>query len=340
MTNTSALRVNAHDLAWRLTDASLRASLDRLDPLTRRACGYHLGYWDADGSPGVRIGKGVRSTLALLSAKAAGVPAERAVPAAAACELVHNFSLVHDDVMDRDRERRHQPTVWAAFGTSQAILAGDALLALANELLSEALSPTVGWALRCLNATTRRLIAGQAADLAFETRNDVSLAECLAMIGDKTGALLACSASLGAVLVDAPAKLALGLADYGMHLGMAFQLTDDLLGIWGDPARTGKSVWSDLRARKKSVPVVAALESDDSAARELGALYHSGHELAEAELQRAAALVEEAGGRAWTQAEADLESVAAVNALADLDLPHGVRQELVSLTELLSRRDH
>jgi len=322
-----------------LVTEPMHDALDRLDEHTRRLCGYHLGLWDADGRPGKGSGKGIRPALALLSARAAGAAAERGVPAAVACELVHNFSLVHDDVMDGDLERRHQPTVWARFGTSSAILAGDALLALANEVLAEAPTATAGWAIRCLNATTRRLIAGQQADLAFEDRDDVGLEECQAMAGDKTGALLGCAASLGAVLVDAPSALALGLAEYGQHLGLAFQIVDDLLGIWGTSARTGKPVWSDLRSQKKSLPVVAALTSDTAAGRRFRALYCGEAALTEDRLEEAATLVEEAGGRRWAERRVAEESAAAMEIVAALGLPTPVRRDLTELTQLLIERD-
>ncbi|HZC27983.1 MAG TPA: polyprenyl synthetase family protein, partial [Actinopolymorphaceae bacterium] len=145
----------------RLVEPALRAAVDRLDPSTRLTCGYHLGFWDADGrqatvdtdpeKPGSPSGgKGVRPSLALLSAVAAGLPTGDGVPAAVACELVHDFSLLHDDVIDGDTERRHRPTVWARFGVADAILAGDALLSLANEVLGEANSRTVPAAIRRL----------------------------------------------------------------------------------------------------------------------------------------------------------------------------------------------
>src|ERR1700723_1770806 len=133
--------------------------------------------------------------------------------------------------------------------------------ALAQDLLLEDGSPQGAWAARCLSAAVQRLIGGQGSDLAFEKRDDVTLAECLDMAGDKTAALMACACSIGAVHLGAPPALAMGLAGFGNHVGLAFQLTDDLLGIWGAPEVTGKPVRADLRARKKSLPVVAALSS-------------------------------------------------------------------------------
>lgn len=322
-----------------LTERALLGSLDRLDPDTRRVCGYHLGFWDQGGTPASGAGKGLRPALVLLSATAAGAPAGAAVPAAAACELVHNFSLLHDDVMDRDLERRHRPAAWVAFGVPAAVLAGDAMLALAVELLAEAPGPTTGWAIRCLTAATRRLIAGQAADLSFEDRTAVSLAECEAMARDKTGALLECAASLGAVLVDAPGPLVLGLAEVGAHLGMAFQLTDDLLGLWGDPARTGKPVLSDLRSRKKSLPIVFALTSGTDAGAELADVYRSPAPPTGDGLVHAATLIERAGGRSWAERRADQELDAALAQVRALDLEPTVTAEFSDIVGRLRGRD-
>ena len=243
-----------------LVGPAIAAAVDRLSPEVKKVAAYHLGL---DGGGGT--GKALRPALALLSARAAGAAAERGVPAAVAVELVHNFSLLHDDIMDGDTERRHRPTAWTVHGVGAAILAGDALLALAQDILLEDTAAQGLWAARCLSAAVLRLIAGQGADLAFEQRDDVSLAECQTMAGDKTAALMACACSIGAIHVGAPPGLAMGLAGFGAHAGQAFQLTDDLLGIWGAPEVTGKPVRADLRARKKSLPVVAALTSGSDA---------------------------------------------------------------------------
>lgn len=317
--------------------AELERALDRLEPDVRHVCGYAVGLWDQTGAPTSAGGKGIRGTLALLSARAATGNASAGLPAAVAVELVHNFSLVHDDLMDGDRLRRHRPTVWAAFGPAQAILAGDAMLGLAAELLAEA---GASWAVQCLAATTRRLINGQVADLAFERRRAVSLAECLKMSADKTGSLLACAASLGTVVANGPADLACRLASYGMHVGLAFQLTDDLLGIWGDPRLTGKPVRSDLRAHKKSLPVVAALQNVASAAgQRLAELYLTDEPPAEDQLTEIAALVEAAGGRAWAEQTAATELTAALQVLSATELPDDVSAELRQLATQLAGRE-
>jgi geranylgeranyl diphosphate synthase, type I len=325
-----------------LVGPAIAAAVSRLSPDVRSVAAYHLGLADADGQPfsagGRPGGKALRPALALLSTRAARAMPERGVAAAAAVELVHNFSLVHDDIMDGDTERRHRPTAWAVFGVGAAILAGDALLVLAQDILLEGPAPQGLWAARCLSASVQRLIAGQGADLAFERRDDVTLDQCLEMAGDKTAALMACACSIGAIYVGAPAELAMGLAGFGAHAGLAFQLTDDLLGIWGAPEVTGKPVRSDLRTRKKSLPVVAALTSGKQPGDELGALLASTEPLGEDDLLYAAGLVEAAGGKAWVEAEADAQLAAAAKCLAETDMPDDVRAEFSGIAEFITAR--
>ena len=328
----SVERVRTH------VDPAIRAMLDRLDRRNRLVAGYQLGFWDADGTPTTATGKGLRPALALLSARATGAEADLGIPGAVAVELAHNFSLLHDDVMDRDVERRHRPTAWTVFGTGPAILAGDALMGLAGEALIGATNGAV--AAHRLNTDVRCLIAGQAADLDFEQRDDVGVEECLEMAADKTSALLSCACALGALLCEAPDALVAGLSRFGTHLGLAFQLVDDLLGIWGDPDRTGKPVGSDLRARKKTAPIVWAAASDTIPGRAFAALYRTQRELTEEELARAARLIERTGAREWTERQAERESTAALAELPELSLPDDVHRELAELAAFTNGRDH
>jgi geranylgeranyl diphosphate synthase type I len=323
-----------------LVGPAIAGWLDRLSPDVRIVAAYHLGFVDADGAPtgGGQGGKALRPALALLSARAAGAAPERGVAAAAAVEFVHNFSLLHDDIMDGDTERRHRPTAWTVFGVGSAILAGDALLCLAQDILLNDPAPQGVWAARCLSAAVARLIAGQGADLAFERRDDVTLEECLQMAGDKTAALMACACSIGAIGVGAPAEVAMGLAGFGAHAGLAFQLTDDLLGIWGAPEVTGKPVRADLRARKKSLPVVAALTSGKEQGQALAGLLSSPAELGEDDLLRAADLVEAAGGREWAESEADAQLAAASKCLAETEMPEDVRSEFAAIASFITVR--
>jgi geranylgeranyl diphosphate synthase type I len=258
------------------------------------------------------------------------------IPGAVAVELVHNFSLVHDDVMDGDTERRHRPTVWAVWGTTSAILTGDALLALAQEVLLDSASPHRAAAARLLAEATRHLIRGQVLDVSFERRHDVTVAECLDMVSGKTGALLSASAAIGAVLAGAPDEMVDALATFGAQLGIAFQLVDDLLGIWGDPAITGKPVYSDLRSRKKTLPVTYALSQDSSAGRELADWLR---EPAPGGEDRAADLIEAAGARQWAAAEARDRIAAAEQALRSVPIPAGPRAELAAIAHFIVARE-
>ncbi|HWG03194.1 MAG TPA: polyprenyl synthetase family protein [Trebonia sp.] len=322
-----------------LVGPATEAAINRLSPTVRKVAAYHYGFADADGNP-VRkgSGKGLRPALALLSARAAGAARDRGVAPAVAVELVHNFSLLHDDIMDGDTERHHRPTAWTVFGIGGAILAGDALLALANDLLLEDNAPGGAWAARCLSTAVTRLIAGQGEDLAFEKRGDVTLSECIEMAGDKTAALMACACTIGAVHVGAAPELAMGLAEFGGHVGLAFQLTDDLLGIWGAAEVTGKPVRADLRARKKSLPVVAALSSGTAAATELAELLARDSELSEDDLVQAADLVVAAGGKDWAEKEASDRLAAGAACLDGAGIPADVRAEFLAIAEFITAR--
>jgi geranylgeranyl diphosphate synthase type I len=322
-------------------EPALRAAVDTLPGSMRGIAGYHLGWWDEHGRPVEAAGgKALRPVLALLAGEAVGGGHAAALPAAVAVELVHNFSLLHDDVMDGDRTRRHRRTAWSVFGLGQAILAGDALLTLAFDLLAGSGHPAAAEGTRILSAAVFRLQDGQSADLAFERRSDVELPECLRMAEDKTGALLGCACALGALFGGGdPARIG-RLRAFGERLGLAFQLVDDLLGIWGAPAVTGKPVYSDLRNRKKSLPVVAALTSGTPAGQALAALYRDGRPLSDVDLARAAELVELAGGRAWSRARAGDLLAQAVRHLRSANPAGRAAGELADLARLATRRDH
>lgn len=324
-----------------MVESALRPAADRLPPSMRRIAGYHFGWWDEHGRPaGADAGKAIRPALVLLAAEAVGGGAAAALPAAVAVELAHNFSLLHDDVMDGDRTRRHRPTAWTVFGVSPAILAGDALLTLAFDVLATGGHPDTSRATRIFSVAIQELLEGQNTDVAFERRQDVELAECLSMAAGKTGALLGCACALGGLLGGGGQEQVEHLDAFGRDLGLAFQFVDDLLGIWGDPAVTGKPVYSDLRSRKKSLPVVAALASSTSAGRELARLYHGEHPLSDADLVRAAELVDAVGGRAWSQAQADELLTRALGHLGAAGSASVPGAELAVLARLVARRDH
>jgi geranylgeranyl diphosphate synthase, type I len=300
------------------------------------------------------------------------------VPGAVAVELVHNFSLIHDDIIDTDVERHHRPTVWSVYGIGPAIVAGDALQILAHQILLETPFGQGAVASAALADATAAMIAGQADDIAFETRRDVSVEQCMAMSAAKTGALLGSAASMGAILAGAPDATVGALRDYGRYLGLAFQAVDDLLGIWGDPAQTGKPAGSDLRQRKKSMPVVSALAaggpdadelrdliagpsaatapvpdgsdgprgSDASDADVVGAIVTGQTVAGDArtplepdQIERATYLVEACGGREWTAVRAKANLDAALGALERVRLSAIPHRDLADIAVYVVERD-
>ena len=326
------------DRARTIVTPALRAAVTRLSPELRLPAEYHLGWVDLDGRPATgSSGKHVRAALALLSAAAVGADETVAVPGAVAIELVHNFSLLHDDVIDVDRERRHRTTVWAAFGVGPAITTGDALHTLAIQVLLEAGTPEAVRAVSALAAGTSRMIAGETVDIVFETRDDVTWDECLEMSSAKTGALLACAAELGALLAGAPAHRVASLGAYGLHLGLAFQAVDDLLGIWGETATTGKPVFGDLRQQKKTLPITAALARANGNLAELRSLLEASRD-DEAAAARAADLIEKFGGRQATEEAAAEHLEAALTALRAAEPEPAAETELLELAHFVVER--
>jgi geranylgeranyl diphosphate synthase type I len=323
--------------AKRLVDPALVAQLQTLHPDLRRAAEYHLGYVEADGTPAGGAGKGVRPALALLSAEAVGAPAEVGIPAAVAIELMHDFSLLHDDIIDGDQQRRHRPTVWALFGVGQAILVGDALQTLAHQVLLDQRTEAGIAAGHRLATAVAEMIAGQADDMALESEEHVGVDECERMAAAKTGALLSCAAALGAELAGGDARSVDALADFGAHVGLSFQAVDDVLGIWGDPAITGKPVGSDLTSKKKTLPVAFAMAASSDAAHELQAMFRNGN-LDETAVRRATDLVEGAGAREATEEFARAHLRAALGALDADGLDPRITAQLRVVAEYVCER--
>jgi geranylgeranyl diphosphate synthase type I len=319
-----------------------RAAVDRLTPEIRHIAGYHAGWWDADGNPRASTGKALRPAIVLASARAARPAAGNPRPAAAevacavAVELVHDFSLLHDDVMDGDTVRRHQAAAWTVFGVGRAVLAGDALLALALDVLAGATGPA---AVAELTGALLELCAGQSDDLRFEERRIVSLAECMHMAEGKTGALFGAACALGALAAGAAGSRVTALREFGRHLGLAFQLADDRLGIWGDPAVTGKPARADLARRKKTLPVIAALESGTPVADVLARFYEPGRELTGMDVIAMAKTLESAGAGEWAQRQADIQVAAALGCLDRAGINTAATEGLRALALLAASRD-
>jgi geranylgeranyl diphosphate synthase type I len=293
-----------------LVEPALRAAVEALDPQLALMGSYAFGWCDADGAPTCGgSGKMLRSTLALLSARLVGKPPRTALRGAVAVELLHVFSLIHDDIMDGDEQRRHRPAVWKAYGVGPAILAGDALFALAMRTVAHSPAQAVEAAGQLLGDAAVRLCRGQAQDLAFERRpwtgpDEVTGAEYQAMAADKTGALISCSLAIGALLAGAPVASVQSLARVGHEFGLAFQIVDDVLSGTDNPSVTGKPVLGDLRTGKKTYPILAALACPRAGSR-LGALLSAGNgPLSDEDLAEASALVRGAGGYQQAMQEA------------------------------------
>jgi len=324
-----------------LVDPALRQAVDRLaDERMRRIAGYQLGWWDVDGRPTPgHAGKAIRPTLAVLAAEAASGDPELGVPVAVAVELVHNFSLLHDDIMDRDVERRHRPTGWVAFNEPQALLAGNAMLVAAVETLVRD-DRQSGRTVPVLLGAVQRLISGQSADIALEQGEDVRLPDVLEMECGKTAALLSASLTAGALAGGADDDAVEHLRRAGEAVGLAFQLVDDVLGVVGDPSATGKSASSDVRAGKRSAPIVAALSSGLRESNELAELFAGGPPQAEAEVRRAVRLIETAGGLRWANHEARRLLGVALAELEATDLPNRTALEQIGdLARYIVKRD-
>jgi len=219
---------------------------------------YHLGWVDESFSPRPqKSGKRLRPLLCLLCCEACGGDWHQALPAAATVELIHNFSLIHDDIEDGSPERRHRPTVWSLWGQPQAINTGDGLFAISRLALQRLLergicSEKTVVSFRIVDETCLALTEGQYLDLSFENRDDVGVEMYMQMVGKKTASLIACATQLGSLLGTHDQDTVERYRQFGHQLGLAFQIVDDILGIWGEKEATGKGVGEYLRPNDRT----------------------------------------------------------------------------------------
>ena len=325
------------------------AALDGRAPLLSGMARYHLGYAGRDlrsqDPRGVDRGKRIRPAVALLTAGAAGGEPRTASPVAAAVELLHTFTLIHDDIQDESPTRRHRPTVWSVWGVGQAINAGDALFAAAHLPLYGLASSGVcaDLTLRLIEAFDRMTISiveGQTLDLSFEGRPDVSPGEYLEMIAGKTAAIVRFAAWAGALLGGADEATASRWAEFGLALGLGFQVRDDLLGIWGAQEATGKAPADDVRRRKQSLPILILRERLDDGEREALNRLFTAPNVDSAGVTRVLALLEREAVRQEVEAVIAGYHHRAAAALVDAAQPGGnsARDRLLALVEGLSSR--
>ena len=298
---------------------------------------YHMG-WTGEGAGEKARGKRIRPLLLLLAASASGGDWEKALPAAAGIELIHNFSLFHDDIQDKSETRRGRPTAWKIWGIAQAINAGDGMFILANlaigDLAKNYPADIILVGERIFQKTCLDLTRGQHLDIDYESRSDLSVGDYWTMIAGKTAALISTSMQLGALFGGANEETQNAYRDFGHYLGLAFQVQDDILGIWGDEALTGKSAASDLPEGKKSLPVLYGFEKNEEFAQR----WKEGS-IEEANVPKMAQLLEVEGARLKAQRQADQMTDLALKSLQMANPQDDAGDALFSLAEHLLGRE-
>ena len=309
-----------------------------------RMMGYHMGWLDEYGEAAEgETGKRIRPTLSLLACEALGGDVKAALPAAAAVELVHNFSLIHDDIQDGNSERHNRPTVWWVWGPAQAINAGDGMHALARLALlrqtGEGMSPERTLkAVGLLDQACLRLCEGQYLDLTYQERVDISQDAYFKMVEGKTAALISCAAELGAVMSSAEEPVERAIAQFGAKLGTAFQIRDDILDLWGQQD-TGKPLAGDILNKKKSLPIVYAIENASGAERRtLGDVYFK-RVMEPEDIDKIIEVLETLGAREFCQAKADALCDEAVQSLKDAGLTSQQTEGLEDVARFIVTRD-
>lgn len=326
-------------------EARLRASVPDSDTGFFGLLRYHLGWQDRDGrAVSEDSGKRLRPVLCLASCEMAGGDWHRALPAAAALELIHNFSLLHDDVQDGDETRRGRATAWTVFGVDQAIAAGNAMRVVADQTLASLVNAglSASSAVAASNELTRRyleMIEGQYLDMSFESADDVTTDQYLDMIGRKTGALIEAAMYLGSIVATGDASAAKAFGACGRRLGLAFQVRDDLLGVWGNPMATGKAVGADIRRKKKSMPVVFLFQRASKADRAWLDQAYAADEVAGADVERVLDILDGLGARTYVQETAERQAEQAVDAITGLSLPADARGTIEAMAEFFVTRE-
>ncbi len=302
----------------------------------RTMLSYHMG-WEGEGAGEEAQGKRIRPLLLLLCCKAGGGTWQHALPAAAAVELIHNFSLIHDDIQDESPIRHGRPTVWSRWGVPQAINAGDLMFTIAHlEMtnLQNYLPAEISLqAARLLHHTCIRLTQGQYLDMSYEKESNLTIDSYWPMVSGKTAALIACCTELGALAAGLDASRRRSFKEFGNSLGLAFQVVDDYLGIWGDSALTGKSTDSDLVSRKKSLPVLFGLSQNKRFAKR----WQSGPIAASEAAELSACLAEE-GAKEYTGNIADRLTGEALTSLLSTGGDEESTSALQELANMLLRR--
>jgi geranylgeranyl diphosphate synthase type I len=329
------------DLEGELRFAIGRASLPMYNMMR-----YHLGWVDDSGQPRSGVaGKRLRPFLCLHACESVGGQWQRALPVAAALELVHNFSLIHDDIQDESHERRGRLTIWSLWGMPQAINVGDGMHALALSSLlrleeSGVSHEKVVRASRLLGEASLKLCEGQYLDISYERRLDVGVGDYLEMISGKTAALFRCALEVGALVGTDDTQLLARFRSFGHSLGMMFQVHDDVLSIWGAGEDTGKSTTSDIEMKKKTLPIVFALENSQGEERETLLSIYRKDKLSPEDVDQVMAILAGLDARGYAQDITNRYLAAALSELDATGIPAGAQDELRTIAEFLLSRQH
>ena len=325
--------------------SALRSELSQHHSFVYDMLRYYMGWADQTGAPvNATTGKAVRPTLCLFGCEAVGGTFSQAIPAAVGIEFIHNFSLVHDDIQDEDETRHGRKTIWAVWGKPKALVSGNVLRVVADSALHGLVSSGVETsravtAAHLLTESYLEMTEGQYLDIAFEGRHDIGMDDYRRMISRKTGALLRCSLNLGAAVGTDDAETVAAFRECGRALGYVFQIRDDVLGVWGEEALTGKPVGADIRRKKNSYPVVCAMENaDDTDSRRLSGIYEK-DDLNETDVASVLELMDRVGVREQADAEVSEWADLAMQSLSHIEMSPAARQEIEEFTHFLMVRD-
>ena len=327
-------------------DSALRDRLSVPDPFVYSMLRYAMGWSDTTGSPVTASqGKALRPTLCLLTCEAVCGDFRRAVPPAACLELIHNFSLVHDDIQDRDEYRRHRPTLWKVWGEPKALTAGNVMRIVADATIQVLQTDSVpasdiNTVNRILTEASLEMIEGQHLDVAFEGRSDIGMQSYLDMISRKTGALIRTPMHVGATMGTRDSKVIESFRECGRSLGYVFQIRDDVLGIFSEEATTGKPVGADIRRKKNSLPIVHAMAQADRAQKRTLESTYAQETVSDSDVEAVLDIMDGLGTEKFANALAAEHCERALDALADVEIPVNSRADIEELSTFLLIRQH